>query len=164
MAAIDRRPESPARGDLVLEPAKVVAVEAGGVWLEAGASAGCANCRDGKGCGVSIFQRLFRLPRHQVYLPTDEPLAVGDHVTVGMSQRALLHASLWLYLAPLLGLLAGALSLDVLVGNEAITVLGALAGLVATLWFVRTRQRRQAASGQFFPVLQEVTLRQAREN
>ena len=161
MTGFDRSAGAPAEEDLVLEPAKVVAIDSGGAWLEPGASGGCPNCRDGKGCGVSIFQRLFRLPRHQVYLPTSEPLSVGDHVVVGMSQRALLQASLWLYLAPLLGLLSGAIALDLLFGDEFVTVLGAFAGLVSMLGFVRARQRRQARSGRFFPVLKEVTLRQA---
>ncbi len=161
MTRSERTSQLPATDGLVLESAKVVAVEPGGAWLEAGASTGCANCRAGKGCGVSIFQRLFRLPRHKVYLPTSESLSVGDHVVVGMSQRALLQASLWLYLAPLLGLLAGAIISDLLLGTEAVTVIGAFTGLVGMLGFVRARQRRQARSGQFFPVLKEVTFRQA---
>lgn len=147
--------------ELALESAQVVAVEAGGAWLETSTKRGCANCRDGRGCGVSVFQRLFRLPRHRVYLPTDEALSVGDHVVVGLSQRALLVASLWLYLAPLLGLLAGALIADAAIGVEWLTVLAGLAGLVATLMLVRARQRQQARSGRFFPVLHEITFRQA---
>ncbi|MDG4867756.1 SoxR reducing system RseC family protein [Guyparkeria sp. 1SP6A2] len=147
--------------DQVLEAAHVVAVEPDGAWLEASPAQGCANCRDGKGCGVSVFQRLFRLPRHRVYLPTNESLSVGDHVIVAMSQRALLVASVWLYLVPLAGLLGGAIVLDALFSHEALTVLGALGGLLAALAFARAQQRRQARSGGFFPVLHEVVLRQA---
>lgn len=147
--------------DLALESARVVAVESGGVWLETGGQRGCANCREGRGCGVSVFQRLFRLPRHRVFLPTDEPLSVGDHVVIGMAQRALLVASLWLYLAPLAGLLVSALVLDLAFSSEWLTVSGGVAGLVGMLMFVRGRQARQARSGRFFPVLHEVTLREA---
>lgn len=151
-AAIDRP---------MLESARVVAVERGGAWLESEGHNGCANCRDGRGCGVSVFQRLFRLPRHRLYLPTDEALSVGDHVVIALSQRAVLVASVWLYLVPLLGLLVGALLADAVVGREWLTALAAVAGLVGSLWLVRTRQQRQARSGAFFPVLHEITLRQA---
>ena len=145
----------------VLESARVVAVERGGAWLESEGQSGCANCRDGRGCGVSVFQRLFRLPRHRLYLPTDEPLSVGDHVVIALSQRAVLIASLWLYLAPLLGLLVGALLTDAVFGREWLTALGAVGGLAGSLWLVRSRQQRQARSGAFFPVLHEITLHQA---
>lgn len=162
MTTDDRKGGEFDRGeDQVLESARVVAVERGGAWLEASSAQGCANCRDGKGCGVSVFQRLFRLPRHRVYLPTDESLAVGDHVIVAMSQRALLIASVWLYLVPLAGLLGGAIILDALFSHEALTALGALGGLVAALWIARAQQHRQARSGGFSPVLHEVILRQA---
>lgn len=145
----------------MLESARVVAVEPGGAWLESEGQSGCANCRDGRGCGVSVFQRLFRLPRHRLYLPTEETLAVGDHVVIALSQRAVLIASLWLYLAPLLGLLLGALLAEAAFGREWLTVTGAFGGLAGSLWLVRARQQRQARSGAFFPVLHEITLRQA---
>ncbi len=148
----------------VLEAARVVAVEPGGAWLESEGQGGCANCRDGRGCGVSVFQRLFRLPRHRLYLPTDQILGVGDHVVIALSQRAVLIASLWLYLAPLLGLLGGALLAEVLFAREWLTVSGAALGLTGSLWWVRARQQRQARSGAFFPVLHEITLRQAGES
>ncbi|MGM0516204.1 MAG: SoxR reducing system RseC family protein [Pseudomonadota bacterium] len=146
---------------MVLEQARVEAVTDEGAWLEAGLSGGCANCRDGRGCGVSVFQRLFRLPRHRVWLPTTEPLSVGDVVVVGLSQRALLRASLWLYLSPLLGLLTGAIVMDSLFGHEALTAAGAASGLFGALLAVNSRQRRQARSGEFFPVLREIVFRQA---
>lgn len=156
-------PERASIDQPVLEAARVVAVEAGGAWLESEGQSGCANCRDGRGCGVSVFQRLFRLPRHRLYLPTEEALSVGDHVVIALSQRAVLTASLWLYLAPLAGLLAGALVAETLVAREWVTVLGAMAGLTGALLFVRGRQHRQARSGAFFPVLHEITLRHAGE-
>lgn len=148
----------------VLEAARVVAVEAGGAWLESEGQSGCASCREGRGCGVSVFQRLFRLPRHRLYLPTEEALSVGDHVVIALSQRAVLTASLWLYLAPLVGLLVGALVAEMLFAREGLTVLGAITGLAGALLFVRGRQQRQARSGAFFPVLHEITLRQADES
>jgi len=160
MTGVDRESDARDSGDLVLEQARVVEVVADGAWLEAGLSGGCPNCRDGRGCGVSIFQRLFRLPRHRVYLPTSEALSEGDVVVVGLSQRALLRASFWLYSSPLAGLLTGAITLDVLFGNEALTALGAAAGLAAALLAVRSRQRRQARAGDFFPVLREIVFRQ----
>lgn len=146
-------------GDWALEAAQVVDVDTDGVWLETGVQRGCANCREGRGCGVSIFQRLFRLPRHRVFLPTDERLSVGDHVVIAMAQRALLIASLWLYMAPLAALLLSALVLDLAFSIEWLTVVGGLAGLVGMLVIVRGRQTRQARSGRFFPILHEITLR-----
>jgi len=160
MTGAERDSRDPGAGEMVLEQGRVVEVVADGVWLEAGTSGGCPNCRDGRGCGVSVFQRLFRLPRHRVYLPTRESLSEGDVVVVGLSQRALLRASFWLYLSPLLGLLAGAIALDATLGHEGLTALGAVAGLLVALAAVRSRQRRQASSGEFFPVLREIVFRQ----
>jgi len=150
----DLDPES-----LALETARVVEVVAEGAWLETDGARGCANCRDGRGCGVSIFQRLFRLPSHRVFLPTRESLFVGDHVVIGMEQRALLIASLWLYLAPLAALLVAAIVLDLAFSREWLTVVGGIGGMLATLRLVRSRQARQVQSGRFFPLLHEITLR-----
>lgn len=144
--------------DVVLETAEVVANDAGGIWVQTQHKQGCANCARHGGCGVSIFQRVFKLRTHQMFVPTDQPIAPGSQVVIGISQHALLRGALWLYLAPLLALIAGAVLGQWLTGADWGAVAAAAFAFWAMVMLVRRREASWQQQGRFAPYLEEVVL------
>nr|WP_299241931.1 SoxR reducing system RseC family protein [uncultured Halomonas sp.] len=85
----------------------VVALFAGGAWVEARSQSGCNGCTR-SGCGTGLLRR--RRPSNlAVY--TDTPLCIGNRVRLGISSTRFLHGTLIVYGLPLLtAVLAGGLA------------------------------------------------------
>lgn len=102
----------------------------------------CARCAEGKGCGAGIFTGRDGRQHLRLTIPRDLTVAVGDPVTVSMSGRSLLAASIFAYGLPLAGLLAGGMSALLLAASEGLAVVLAGAGLAAGLVVSRRRLAR----------------------
>ena len=119
-------------------PAQVTRVEGGIAWVASRAPASCGAC-GGKGCGSSVFGRLWH-PNEPEYR-VDNPIGAraGDSVVVGLPDGALLRAALACYGVPLLLLLGGA-GLGQGFSGEPGAVLGGLSGLLAAALWLRRQQ------------------------
>lgn len=128
------------------ERGRVVAVEAGAVWVETQRRGSCGQCEAQESCGAGVWQQALRSRTQRVRAQTAglQP-RVGDWVILGVAEGVVLRGALVLYLAPLAGLLAGALLGQALGQSEAASILGASAGLVLALLAVAWRQRRESA-------------------
>ncbi|MEW5770663.1 MAG: SoxR reducing system RseC family protein [Pseudomonadota bacterium] len=131
---------------MIETPARVTRTEGAAAWVVGEAPSSCGAC-GGKGCGSSVFNRVWH-PDAQEY-PVANPIGAqpGDAVVVGLPDGSLLLASTRAYLLPLLALLLGA-GLGRLLGGDAhgepASALGGLIGLLlAALWL--RRQRHEAA-------------------
>jgi sigma-E factor negative regulatory protein RseC len=115
-------------------PARVVRTEAGTAWVVAAAPTSCGAC-GGKGCGSSLFARIFH-GRESEY-PVDNPIAAraGETVVVGVPDGALFRATLAAYLVPLLLMVLGAVIAAPL--GDAYAVFGALTGLAGAFFWMR---------------------------
>ena len=95
--------------NLLTETGQVIAVDEDGLWVETLKKTTCSACAARHGCGqrllasasqnMSLIKALFR---------QDESSGiwkVGDIVSIGMEETALLRAALYVYLGPLLCLL-----------------------------------------------------------
>ena len=102
----------------------------------------CARCAEGRGCGAGIFTGRDGRQHVRLAVPRDVDIAVGDPVTVSMSGRSLLTASILAYGVPLLGLLAGALSAALFSASEGVALVLAGAGLAAGVAISRRRLAR----------------------
>ena len=138
------------------EPGRVVAVEAGAVWVETLRRSTCSACSANAGCGQGVMEKL-GVGQRRAYLRalTDLRLAVGDGVVVGIREDLLLRSALLVYLLPLLGLFAGALLAQWRAAAEPVVILAGLGGFFAVWWLVR-RHSRQSVDD---PALQPVVLR-----
>lgn len=69
----------------------------------------CGSCAVKSGCGTSLLASLF--PQRKRSFRADNPVSArtGDRVIIGLDESALQIASLLVYLAPLLGLIGGAI-------------------------------------------------------
>jgi sigma-E factor negative regulatory protein RseC len=141
---------------MIEEQGRVVAVEAGAVWVETLRKSTCSSCSVSAGCGQGVLDRLgVGGRRGHVRALSDLSLSVGDAVVIGVREDLLVRGSLLVYLMPLLGLFGAALLADSLALAEPYVVLSAVLGLGLSWLAVRWRSARTAGD----PALQPVVLR-----
>ena len=105
------------------------------------ATAACSSCR-GRGCALRWLSRRDGVLELPLQSPGLAGLAPGDGVVVEVSEGELLRAAAVAYLAPLAGMLAGALSARVAFpGVEPVALAMAAAGLAAGWAWSRARLR-----------------------
>ncbi len=140
---------------MIEEQGRVVALEAGAVWVQTIRQSTCQSCSAKAGCGQGLMQRLGVGQQHGYVrcLTDDASLQVDDDVVIGVPEDAVVKSSMLIYLLPLLALLAGAVAGETW-GELASVLLACLAFGIALL-VVRWYDRRHADD----PTLQPVVLR-----
>ena len=105
------------------------------IYIRSLQSSACQQCQQQASCSTTLYSNV--LPNREVMLTSSLELKVGDKVMVGVAESHLLYASLFMYLVPLLVMLA-------IVGlsdyGEAKTALLAMATLCSTLWSMHKLQ------------------------
>ena len=125
--------------------------------LEIERKTACGLCGQTRGCGNSIWGRLFG---HQITAFKAQNrinAKVGDSVIVGINEKALLKSALLLYILPLVTLFFGAILASQLWQTDGSTMLGAAIGLVLGLLWVKGH----TMSNCYFSLQQPVILRLA---
>jgi len=148
-------------GDRVTERGVVVEVLEEGVRVQTQRRGGCASCSARGGCGVGLMQQALSRRAHTVVARCEHPVRVGDEVELSLPHAALVQASLWMYLVPLLGLLVGAVLGQQIaawwpLSADASTLLGGASGFVAAIRLVASRQATQMRSGRYAPNVSRV--------
>lgn len=148
---------------MIEEQATVVRAIHGTAWVEAVRRSTCGSCSAAAGCGTSLLDRF--LGRRPLRLEVDNSLdvATGDQVIVGVPEGAMLRAAAAAYLAPLFGLILGAVlgrHLPLLWtapptpgGPEWLSLLGGGLGFWMALRWVARYSRSLAQDRRFRPVL-----------
>jgi sigma-E factor negative regulatory protein RseC len=101
----------------------------------------CALCGKTRGCGVSLWGKLFKHGQKPLRLKNSIQAKVGDDVVIAIEEQAFLKSTLYLYGVPLLAMLLGAVLATYWVANwgvnaqqgantDAYTLSGAVAGLL----------------------------------
>lgn len=138
---------------MIEEAGRVVALESGAVWVETLRRSGCGRCDEPGGCGNGALARRARDKVGHVLALTDQTLAVGDEVLVGVPEQAVLRGTLLIYVLPVLSLMGGALAGAMALPGDVGTVLGLLAGLLAGFAAVRVLSSRAARDPAVQPVI-----------
>lgn len=142
---------------MIEEQAVVVGIEHDQALLEIIRSKPCGLCGQTRGCGVSLWGRLFG-HRNNVFRADNHIGAkVGDAVVVGIDEQALLNGSLMIYGIPLFGLLAGAGLAVSFSGpstaRDAYAISGALAGLLLGLLWLRGHSAGAGLAASYRPII-----------
>jgi sigma-E factor negative regulatory protein RseC len=141
---------------VIEEQGRIVAVEPGAVWVETLRKSTCSSCSVKAGCGQSLLDQLGASGRRGfVRALSNLQLDVGDRVIIGVREDLLVRGSLLVYLLPLLGLFAAAVSAEQVGLSEPWVILSALFGFLLACCAVRWRSRITAGD----PALQPVVLR-----
>lgn len=129
---------------MIEENGRVVAVEAGAVWVETVKQSGCASCSARAGCGHHVLDSAQSGARARVRaLTAGDDYRVDDRVVVGIPEGMLLRGAVMVYLVPLTLLFAGALLGSRLVyGDMDLSAPLGLAGLAAGFLVNRRHSRR----------------------
>jgi sigma-E factor negative regulatory protein RseC len=129
--------------------------------LEIERKTACGLCGKTRGCGNSIWGKLFAHQSTAFKAQNRINAKVGDSVIVGINEKALLKSALLLYILPLATLLIGAiLATKLFADTNGNAMLGALVGLVLGLVWVKGH----TMSSSYFKLQQPVVLRLATSN
>ncbi len=125
--------------------------------LEIERKTACGLCGQTRGCGNSIWGKLFAHQSSAFKAQNRINAKVGDSVIVGINEQALLKSALLLYMLPLATLFLGAISATQFNSSNGSAMLGAAAGLVLGLLWVKGH----TMSNRYFKLQQPVILRLA---
>jgi len=140
---------------MVEEHGRVVAIEAGAIWVETIQRSGCHGCSAKSGCGTGLLgDYLSGASRIRVALNSWDPahISLNDTAVIGIAENTLASSALLIYLLPLVSLLLAAVAGNAVAG-EGGAIAGALAGLVAGAGLVRRHSRRHADNPAYAPLL-----------
>lgn len=144
---------------MIEEHAIVVGLEQETALLEVLRRTPCGLCGQTRGCGVSLWGRLFGHKPNIFRALNQIDSKVGDGVVVGIEEQALLTSALVIYGVPLLTMLIGALVAGSIFNNEVVsqvdrnTVVGAISGLAIGLLWVKGHTAGRGLSGHYRPVI-----------
>lgn len=144
---------------MIEEQAVVVGIEGGTALLEVVRRSPCGMCGQTRGCGASIFGKLLGHRNNVFKVENSLSAQVGDHVVIGVDEKALLASSVAVYGVPLVAMLAGAATGTLLAssGGDVWPLVGAGVGLSGGLLWLKAHSAAGGVSARFRPVI----LRQA---
>lgn len=132
--------------------AYVVAVEGETAWLEPEQTTSCGGCASASACGAKGIGTLAdRLEARRFSLPNRDNLRVGERVIVGVSEKALVKASLTAYAIPLATLLFCGAMAQWMAGSDLITMAAMVGGLGLGMVGARFNAMRLNARGELSP-------------
>lgn len=141
---------------MIYEQGVVVAVAPDAVWVETVRASTCGACKAKSACGHHLINQQQSGQRARLCVPVTaaSQYQVGDAVTLGLPEGALMRGALWVYGLPLLLLFLGALigaSLPV-TAIDASAVLG-MGGLLAGFVINRVLSHRSGHNQAYQPAL-----------
>ncbi len=128
--------------------------------LEIERKTACGICGQTRGCGNSLWGKLFAHQSTAFKAQNCINAKVGDSVIVGINEKALLKSAMLLYILPLVTMLIGAILAKQFNTTELAAMLGAVVGLVLGLLWVKGH----TMSSSYFKLQQPVILRLAAED
>ena len=120
---------------MITEQAIVTRCDGRRVELELQRGSACAQCELNRGCGTGALGRLLGKRSKPLVIETDHVLKPGDRLRLGLSESALVKASLTIYGLPLLGMVMSGLLASFAALPEVLITLAAVAGFIAGFKF-----------------------------
>lgn len=140
---------------MIVETGKVVALKGDRVWVQTIRASACQSCAARSGCGQKVLAAATGGRANQILVANTVSARVGDEVTIGIDEQALLGASLIVYAIPLLLMLvATVLGHQLSGGQDSGAMLAAAGGL--GLGFLVVRKLQGAGKTGYEPRLVRV--------
>jgi sigma-E factor negative regulatory protein RseC len=132
---------------MITESGKVVAVTGEHAWVQTIRTSACQSCAARNGCGQKVLASATGGRANQVRVFNSVNACVGEEVTLGIDESALLGASLLVYALPLLLMVAASMVGHQLSGGSDFAAMsGAVAGLASGFLVSKQLQRRNVDS------------------
>ncbi len=125
---------------MILETGRIVAIEPQGLWVETIQRSACGSCQAQKGCGHSALAKFgASASRLWVLLEGRDPktFSLGDDVQIGVPEEVIAGGSLFVYMLPLLAMIAASFVAYDAGLNDGLTAIYALLGLLFGAAIVR---------------------------
>jgi sigma-E factor negative regulatory protein RseC len=134
------------------EKGHVVAIEGHRAWVQILRQTACQSCEARKGCGQSTLAKMSGGKASQVLVNNILNLNIGDEVLLGISESAMVRASLIVYMFPLLVMVVVAVLIAQLFpANQLLISMGGLIGLAAGFGLVRFYSNQHQGDTAFEP-------------
>lgn len=132
--------------------ARVVEVDGDRIWLVPEQTTSCGSCASSGACGAKgIGTTASRLEARRFPMDNAAGLRVGERVVVGVSETALVKASLTAYAVPLVTMLVAGGVAQSFYGRDGITMASMAGGLVFGLVLARLGAGRLFSKGDTAP-------------
>jgi sigma-E factor negative regulatory protein RseC len=128
--------------------------------LEIERKTACGLCGQTRGCGNSIWGKLFAHRSAAFKANNHIHASVGQSVIVGINEQALLWSALLLYILPLATMFIATILVMQVNINDGVAMIAALSGLIVGLIWVKGF----TASNQYFVMQQPIILRLASDD
>lgn len=115
------------------------------VTLEVERPTACSLCGKKRGCGNATWGKALGHDQHRVEVKNTLGANVGDLVIVGLEEKVVLNAALFLYVVPLVFMLLVAWLVHTTVGDDLAVMVGSVAGLA--IGFMLTKRFYRPQSG-----------------
>lgn len=143
---------------MIEEHALVVGVEQDVALLEVVRRSACGLCGKTRGCGISLFGRLFGHKNNVFKAENTIHAKPGDNVVVAIEEQAVLMSAMVIYGVPLGALLLGAILGNTLSDGTAsqadmYAFAGAIAGLLLGLGWVKGYATARVMSHRYQPTI-----------
>jgi len=142
---------------MIEEQAIVVRLDGTRAHLEIERSRPCGLCGATRGCGVSLWGRLFGHRNQTFSVDNGIGATAGERVVIGVEEGILLSGALNIYGVPLvllcLGALLGSSLATARAAGDLYAVCGAATGLLLGLMWIRLRAAGDGQSGRHQPVM-----------
>ena len=143
---------------MIKEWATVVSWQNGLATVSCDVKASCSSCASRVGCGSRVLNKLGPQTTHTIVVPSDEPLAPGQKVELGIAEGSLLGSAMLVYMSPLAGLFLFAALFQVLFGSDLAALSGAVLGGVGGFLIARGYSRKLAEREAWQPGILNVAL------
>ena len=144
---------------MLQEQGRVVAVESGAVWVETIQKSVCGSCAAKSGCGQRLLASFGAQANYLKVLLPDDGAAnkhnVGDMVTIGLPEQAVVKASLLTYLLPLVVFVFFTAGAHALFNSDPLSIVAGIVGLLVGGALVRLCNFRQRSNPDFEPQIIE---------
>lgn len=141
---------------MILETGRVVAIEPQGLWVETIQLSACGSCRAQKGCGHSALAKI-GASASQLWVLLDgrnpDSYQLGDEVCIGVPEEVIAGGALFIYMVPLLTMLAATFIAYQQSASDSVSALAAVAGLLLGGAIVRLRAHQTRFDKRLQPVL-----------
>ena len=140
---------------MIEENGRVVAVEAGAVWVESIRQSACESCAARQGCGQSALAKLGKQhTSHVKALNVNRlDLQVGDSVIIGVPENVVMTGTLIAYMMPLITMLLAALIADSFLFQELGVVIASVLGLGLGFLLVRLHFLKITSDKRYQPTV-----------
>lgn len=138
---------------MIEEDGLVVALNGQRAWVQTIRVSTCESCSAKASCGQSALSKLSQGKANQVLMDNALGARVGDTVTIGIAEEALLQASFWVYLVPLLMMLVVAVGVQALWQPPEFWVVLSGGGGLAAGFFIARRISNEPSNCRFEPTM-----------